>query len=458
MGAIALTLVVGPVFGADRTEPVTAFVGVHVVPMDRERFLPDRTVFVRGERIVRIGAANATEIPDGTRVIDGHGRYLMPGLADMHVHVWTEGDLLLYVANGVTTIRNMSGAPLHLEWRERIAKGELLGPTLVTAGPIVDGNPPSWSRSAVVETAEQARAVVAEQKQAGYDFLKVYGNLSKEAYDATLAAARAHDMPVVGHVPTAVTLEHALLAGQRSIEHLSGYERALTGATLDAADVPYIRRWALAWERMDRSRLANLARKTREAGAWVCPTLGVFDGRFAPREQAEAFLARPETRFVSPLQLHQWRQAPGDAELFRRHRASDANRRWVTKELWRTTGRVLLGTDTANPFLVPGFSIHGELRHLVEAGLTPYEALRAGTRNPAEFLGRLDEFGTVAEGLRADLILLEANPLEDVGNVRKCAGVMLRGRWLPQAELRSRLRDLAEVYATETQPQGLCRR
>lgn len=425
---------------------VIAFGGVHVVPLDRPGVLEDRTVLIRGDRIAGI-EPGGTEVPDGARVIDARGKYLMPGLADMHVHVWCEGDLLLYVANGVTTIRNMSGSPNHLVWRERIASGELLGPTLFTSGPIIDADaPPS---RATANTVEQARAVVVEQEGAGYDFLKVYSGLSPEVYEALLAAAREHGMPVAGHVPHAVGLEGVLRAGQDCIEHLDAYGLALEEAP-PQDDANRFVRMVRAWEHGLMERIPRLARLTREAGAWVCPTLSVFDGRLAPEEVAEAALRRPEIRFVYPHQLRQWKETGGHAETHRSFRASKANRDRMTKALWDAGQRLLLGTDTANPFLVPGFSIHSELGHFVEAGLTPYEALRAGTHNAARFLGALDEFGAVSVGLRADLVLLNANPLEDVGHVAGRAGVMVRGRWYPETVLAGRLEDLAVAYAGQS--------
>ncbi len=426
---------------------VTAFVGVNVVPLDRRGVLKNRTVLVWGDRITKIGQTDATEVPEGSVVIDARGQYLMPGLADMHVHVWCEGDLLLYVANGVTTIRNMSGAQVHLDWRKQIALGQLFGPTLFTTGPIINANAPPSRAS--VDTVEQARAVVAEQKRAGYDFVKVYGGLSLESYDALVAAAREHEIPVVGHVPHAVGLEHVLNAGQESIEHMDSYGLALESAPPDDNANHFVR-MVRAWEHGQMSRIPRLAQQTREAGTWVCPTLSVFDGRLAPEDVAEAALRRPEIRFVYPVQLREWKDTRGHAPTYRSFRASKGNRDRMTKALWDAGHRILLGTDTANPFLVPGFSIHEELRHLVEAGLTPYEALRTGTHNAAEFVGRLDEFGAVAEGLRADLILLEANPLEDVQHVASRVGVMVRGRWYAEAELQRRLADLAASYAKES--------
>src|SRR5262249_21711869 len=203
---------------------VTAFTGVHVVPMDTERVLDDQNVLVRGDRIVAVGPAASTPIPPGATRIDAHGRWLMPGLVDMHVHFNDPGDASLFVANGVTTVRNMWGFPATLELRRECASGTRLGPTIYTAGPILDGRPPIWPGSTVIETADEAEKEIAAEKAAGCDFVKVYNRLSREAYAGILAAARKHGMRVVGHVPDAVGLDGVLAArGQESIEHLTGY-------------------------------------------------------------------------------------------------------------------------------------------------------------------------------------------------------------------------------------------
>jgi imidazolonepropionase-like amidohydrolase len=205
----------------------TAFVHASIVPMDRERVLEDWTVIVVDGRIRELGPSSAISIPDRATVIDARGKYLMPGLADMHAHSWGEDDFPLLLANGVTTIRNMFGGPIHLEWKKRIAAGAFDGPTIYTAGPIIDGNPPIWP-GAVVETSEQAHDAVAGQRAAGYDFLKVYSRLSREAYDAINREGKAVGMKVTGHVPDAVGLAAALRSGMDSIEHLSGIR--ITGA------------------------------------------------------------------------------------------------------------------------------------------------------------------------------------------------------------------------------------
>jgi imidazolonepropionase-like amidohydrolase len=422
---------------------VTAFVHVAVVPMDRERVLEDWTVIVADGRIRELGPSSAISVPERATVIDGHGKYLMPGLADMHAHTWEEDDFPLLLANGVTTIRNMFGGPIHLRWRQRIAAGELDGPTIYTAGPIIDGNPPIWP-GAVVEDSEQARRAVAEQHAARYDFLKVYARLSREAYDAISREGKALGMKVTGHVPDAVGLAAALRSGIDSIEHLSGYEslarKEATGAGEEAS-----------WARLDESQFESVAHETARSGAWNCPTLVLFQHRVAPGESEYLgqLLARHEMRYVSAKAVRSWLPQNNFLKSSTPARAAssrgkgDAMRKKLVQALHRAGARLLLGTDYGNPFVVPGFSLHQELRNFVAAGLSPFEAIRAGTSSAADFMKARNEFGTVEVGRRADLLLIEGNPLEDVANVNKRAGVMLRGKWYSQRQLLNELEELA---------------
>lgn len=428
----------------------TAFIHVAVVPMDRERVLDDSTVLVVGGRIRELGPTSAVAIPPGATVIDGSGKYLMPGLADMHAHTWEEEDFPLLLANGVTTIRNMFGGSTHLRWKERIAAGELSGPTLYTAGPIIDGNPPIWP-GAVVENAAQARRAVSEQHAAGYDFLKVYVRLSREAYDAVTDEGSTRGMSVAGHVPDAVGLPAALRSGIRSIEHLSGYEmlaRKEVGPREEAS-----------WARLDESQFAGIARETALSGTWNCPTLVLFQHRVAPGESEylRKLLARPEMHYVSPAIVRSWspennylkNSTPARAASSREK--GDIMRKKLVKALYDAGARLLLGTDYGNPFVVPGFSLQHELRNFVDAGLSPFQAIRAGTSGAAEFMNAASEWGTVAVGRRADLILLEDNPLEDVSTISKPVGVMMRGKWHSQAELMSELEKLAQRFRAESE-------
>ena len=429
----------------------TAFVDVTVVPMDEERLVESQTVLVKGGRIVSVGPMTSTNVPDDAERIDGRGRYLLPGLADMHVHYAEPSYAALFLANGVTTVRNMAGTPLHLAARDRIARGEESGPTMWTCGPIMDGPRPAWPGSVVIETREDAERAVAEQREQGYDFLKVYSNLSREAYNAIIAAADEHDMPVAGHVPTQVGVQHVLDSGQASIEHVQGYLLALTDD--EPAGLTYFERMMHAVERGDESRIPELAARTAASGAWNCVTLVVHRRMGRGRVAYEEERLRPELRYLSPACETQWKDQLG--------RSGDPDRtRWavgraeelrakIVRALHDAGAPLLLGSDTPNPFVIPGFSIHEELALLVAAGLSPYEALRTGTHDAAVFLGVADEFGTVAVGLRADLILVEGNPLTDVATVAGPAGVMSRGHWFPAVRLRSMLVEVAAKAADQ---------
>jgi imidazolonepropionase-like amidohydrolase len=389
---------------------VTAFVDVNVVPMDTERVLEHHTVLVRDGRIVAVGKEVA--LPDDAVRIDGRGRYLMPGLADMHAHNWYAQEHLLFLANGVTTIRNMWGTPLQQKRRREIEAGTRLGPTLHTSGPILDGVPPVWPRSMILTTVEAARKAVRRLKADGYPSLKVYNSLDEKVYGALVDEAHAQGLRVVGHVPRAVGIEGALAAKQDSIEHLEGY--------LDLAP----------------GQRGPFAKKTAAAGVWNCVTLIVYWSHLRWDELPQ----QPELKYVPAPLRRTWetmvKSRPDGTHLKRLRRLREASRA-MTKALREAGAKLLLGTDCATPHIIAGWAAHRELGLLVEAGLTPYEALCAGTINAAAYLG--DDFGTVQAGKRADLVLVEANPLADVKNAARRVGVMVRGRWLSAAELQRRL-------------------
>ncbi len=444
------------------TETVFAFVEANIVPMDSERILENQTVIVRDGLITEIGPTAKIKVPDEATRIDGRGKYLMPGLADMHVHVRSEGELTLLVAHGVTTIRDMFGSPYKTVWRDRIARGDMFGPTIYAAGPIVDGFPPNASEMTVVKTAEDAERVVARQKQRGYDFIKVYHQLSREAYDAVLAAAKKHSIPVAGHVTSPVGVERALKSGQRCIEHLDNYTYAI-----QRADSPYFGHSAVefhqdesAWRRsvnfVDEAKIPALAKATREAGVWNCPTLITYRDWGLTVEETGERLKQPEMKYVHPMLMAHWSpdnqedipysdtlESNEDVSLMKRR--VEVHKK-LTKALNDAGAGILLGTDAGTPFVIPGFSALEELELLTSAGLTPYEAIKTGTRNAAQYLDASDEFGAVTVGKRADLILLEDNPLKDISNTRRRAGVMLRGRWLPETELRRMKDELVAGY------------
>jgi imidazolonepropionase-like amidohydrolase len=393
----------------------TAITDVTLVPLDQDRVVPHQTVLVRGGIIAAIGPADSIRVPPQATVVRGAGRFLLPGFVDMHVHLFDSADLPLYLAHGVTTIRNLGGygsADSILEIRRQVAVGERLGPTIFTSGNWLDGDPPFRPINTVLRTPAEARAEVRREKRLGFDFIKVYATLSPEVYQEILRTAKAEGIPVTGHVPGPVGVEAVLAGGQVAIDHIAN----LVGAGEPAA----------------------VARRVREAGVAVTSTLVMAriaaTLRGAP-ERLDSMLARPEARWVSKDTRDFWRRAPfialprdGSGE------ALYASAAELARALERAQVQLLAGTDAGLWGNVPGASLLTELELLVAAGLTPYQALRAATVEPARFLQRTvpgsHQPGAIAVGNRADLVLLEADPLRDIRAVERRAGVMVRGRWL----------------------------
>jgi imidazolonepropionase-like amidohydrolase len=429
-----------------------AFVDITVVPMDSNHELAHQTVLVDGDKIIAIGATASTPVPAGATAIAGAGKWLVPGLVDMHVHFNEERDGALYLANGVTTVRNMWGSPSQLEWRAKAKAHDptYFGPSIYTAGPIVDGDPPVWPGSTVVHDAKEAIAAVDEQKRAGYDFVKVYDGLPLAAYDALAAEAKKQGIRFAGHMPAAVTLEHAFAAGQASIEHLTGYLQEAQDATSKAATLKGLERRMEFAKHRDPTKLPALAKLTAAAKVANCPTLTVLS-RFSQLDHPEVLLARPENKYVSPAMLDRWdpkhdfRTMHIPPEAYAAMREGDAFRSQLVKELVTAGAPILAGTDTPNPFVVPGFSLHEELGRLVAAGLTPYQALQAATANAADWIGD-STIGRVAVGARADLVVLDADPLADITATTKRTGVMVRGTWLTTKQLDGKLDELVASF------------
>lgn len=410
---------------------VTAFVDVTVIPMDTERALPGHTVLVRGDRIIAVGPSASVAVPAGARRIDGRGKYLTPGLAEMHGHVpppgapqqYTEDVLFLYAANGITTVRGMLGAEGQLELRRRTRSGELVGPTLYLAGPSFNGNS--------VNSPDDAARMVREQRAAGWDLLKVHPGLTLAEYDAMARTASEEGIRFGGHVPAEVGLMHALRMGQETFDHVDGYtEYAGGGATP-----------------LDPVKLDSAVRATREAGAWVVPTMALWEVLYGTLS-LDSLQAFPELRYAPPQQVQQWAAAYRQRTGSPQYDAGQARRliearQQVLAALHRGGVRILMGTDAPQQYSVPGFSLHRELPRMRAAGMSPYEILVTGTRNVGDYFNRQDTFGTVAVGRRADLLLLDADPLADVGNLQRIAGVMVRGRWLSREEIQSRLAEIA---------------
>jgi len=424
-----------------------AFVNVAVVPMDTERVIHDQTVIVHDGRIAEIGPAATLQPPAGARIVDGAGRYLMPGLSEMHAHIPSpqqgedviERTLFLYVSNGVTTVRGMLGHPRHLELRDEAARNEILSPRIYTSGPSFNGNS--------APTPNVAVRMVEEQHAAGYDLLKLHPGLSRPVFDAIVEVANRVGIPFAGHVSAGVGLDAALAARQASIDHLDGYMEALAGygGGFDPQESGFFGLGLV--DRLDLDRIPELAAATRDAGVWNVPTQSLMEHLLSPEDPAE-MARRPEMRYMPRATVDQWvdrkRTMMENPDLTPEYaeRYIDARRRLI-QALHHAGAPLALGSDAPQMWNVPGFSIHPELGMMVASGLTPYEALATGTREAARYFGT-DEWGVIAPGRSADLILVDGNPLEDIANVARRSGVMVRGQWLPESEIQTRLEAIAD--------------
>lgn len=424
-------------FPATSAGSPVAFVNVNVLPMNDGPVLVDHTVVVRGDRIVAVGPSADVTVSDEAVQIDGRCRVLMPGLADMHVHLAFRSEATLLVANGITTAREMWGSPGHLTFRDEILAGDEFGPSLVVGSQGFRAT--EWLGAIVMNDPSEADSAVAALQAAGFDFIKVHEDLSAVVYDAVVASAQNRGIPVDGHAPFPAGLQRVLDSEQRSIEHLSTAFLPLIRASGNSS----------GWYHtaLDAQRIQSLARLLREEGAWVTPTLVTVRKAFSPDEVAE-FPSLPEARYLHPDRIATWLERGPWLDWTIRDAALAGELRVVTA-LAQEGVKFLVGTDGGFTYLTPGFTMQEELELYVQAGLTPEQILRAATRNAAEFLDQVDEFGMVAEGLRADLILLDAHPLIDIANVGRRTGVMLRGEWYSQEELQRRLDEIA-VSFTET--------
>jgi imidazolonepropionase-like amidohydrolase len=434
-----------------KADSVVAFVDVTVIPMDRERSVPHNTVLIQGGRILKVGPVQKVAVPAGALQVNGQGKFLIPGLAEMHAHIpggqapdsVVERTLFLYVAGGITTIRGMLGHPRHLELRARAGRPDVISPWIYTSGPSFNGNS--------VPTVQAAVGRVAEQKAAGYDFLKIHPGIKREVFESLSAAAQRAGLRLAGHVPLEVGLDRALEARYASIDHLDGYVEAMVRENSPISPAESQLFGLNLGQHLDESRIPALVRATKDAGVWNVPTQTLMEN-LAPDVSVEALRRLPEMRFVPAATLAEWSQEKSSilsetgstAESARR---TLAVRRKLIRALHAGGAGLLLGSDAPQIYNVPGFSIHRELEVMVAAGLSPYAALETGTRNVAVFLGTLDEAGTIEAGKRADLVLLEGNPLTDIRNTTRRAGVMLHGRWLPQKDIEARLGAIARAGA-----------
>ena len=447
--ASALLLLPGAVSPQAET---TAFVNVAVLPMDRERVLEDHTVLVRDGLIQEMAPSHRVQVPVGAQVIDGSGLFLLPGLADMHVRLpgpqatreEIEQFMFLLLANNVTVIRGMRGTSNHLRLKRDVASGALLGPT------IYPGSPPLNGQNA--QDAESAINRMMANRSEGYDFQTIQQGIRGEVWDSLTEEAHSRGYSFGGIIPDSVGLRRALSTGISTIEHLDGFLEEVVSdpvwARLEKGETVSLREML---DSVEGRKMRAIAAHTRSSDSWVVPTLHIWETRYRPVELS-AMLSLPEMRFVPASTREAWTQESGSrppmdpetAELLIQVRQR------ILRALTMAGVGVLMGTDSPQMFNIPGFSLRHELRSMEAAGLTPYEILVAGTRNVAEYARRelLEpaNFGTVEEGNRADLILLNANPFLDLEALWTQEGVMVHGRWIPREEIDARLEALAEKF------------
>lgn len=436
-------------------EPGTiAFTNVDVIPMDREGVVAGQTVIVVDGVITEMGPADEIDVGDGATIIEGDGRYLMPGLAEMHAHVPSSQDpprevvediLFLYVANGITTIRGMLGSAYQIPLADEIERGEVLGPTLYVAAPSLNGN--------TAPTPEAAEQLIREHHAAGYDLQKIHPGVPLEAWDRMVEVAAELDFTFGGHVPADVGLVHAIETGMSTVDHLDGYVQAVAGEGV-VAQVNTGQDITLEGllEGVDEEGIERIVTLSREQDVYVVPTMYLWENLYGA-DDPEPFLAQPEMRYVSQAQKNGWRNqaAGGPDEPPEVLEEFFALRKRILKELADAGVGILMGTDSPQLFNVPGFALHREIAVMAESGMTNHQILLSGTANVGryvrEHLGLHHDFGIVAPGQRADLVLLGSNPLEDLDNLTDRVGVMVRGRWVPRAEIDSGLEALAAKHA-----------
>ena len=446
---------------------------VTVIDVESGQRQPGLSVVVSGNRIAQIGRLRRSDFAQNARIVDGSGKFLIPGLWDMHVHTAYPGMFNsmspLYTANGVTGVREMFGTLAAIKsWREAVANGSLAGPRVVGAGHIVDGPKPIWPGSAAAATPADGRRIVDSLTKAGADFIKVYSLLPRDVYLAIADEAKKQHIWFEGHVPEAVDFREASNAGQRTMEHLTGMPIACSSRE---AEFRAARNAALgdmqSWRRVaaeqgapirdsyDAKRCAELFALLKKNNSWQVPTLVVNHnmaylddpalGTDARLKYIPKFLSagwNPKTDFrLKDRTPDQWRGAKKTYDLQVR----------MVAEMYKAGVPILAGTDVLNPYCLPGFSLHDELEYLVKAGLTPIDALRAATLNPARFLEATDSLGTIAAKKIADLVLLDADPLLDIRNTTRITAVVANGRLYDRAAIEKLLTD-AEKFSASTAP------
>lgn len=427
------------------------FENVTVVPMTSETVIAGQSVVVRNGKIHKIAPLEDVNRGSKSTVIDGKGKFLMPGISEMHAHIPQPGPgpdrvketLFLYLSNGITTIRGMLGHPSHLELKNEVLSGNVLGPTIYTSSPSMNGNS--------IPTKEKADSSVRAHKEAGYDFLKVHPGIKLDVFDVMVNTANEVGIGFSGHVPYDVGIRHAIESKYGSVDHVDGFVEGLvpTGQELSFEQNGFF--GFNSAQIADESLISDLVNMTVEHKVWVVPTQSLFD-RWASPDDPEVLGAQPEMKYMSKAQVETWKTnkknfLSNDYFNEENYERFNSMRKKLIKALNDDGHGLLLGSDAPQVFNVPGFSIQHEMKGMADSGLSSFDVLKSGTINVAKFFGQEGEFGEVSEGTTADLILLDANPLDDISNMRQIQGVMVRGKWLDRQFLDTELAKIAERNA-----------
>jgi len=435
----------------DPSQHPYAITDISVIDVEKGIALAGQTVLIVGERIDKMGAQTEINIPEGAQIINGHGLYLIPGFVDAHVHYFDAPVFgRLMIANGVLLVRDM-GMPNEyiLKLRDELNRGEMLGPEMIATGAILDGYPPLIpSISLGIQTPEQGRAVVRQQAEAGVDMIKVYNKLDKEVFLAILEEAHKVGLKVAAHLPESVYIEDAAAAGLSSSEHFFGFEKVIAKLLGEPVKLSYAGMGSQAdyFQRLSEvnpTELQALYQRIRASGLTICPTIITFKATTEVKTfQTGSF---PQREYISPSVLDLWKS----------QWAGQSN---VPDYIWRNWAQMvsglnqagvplMVGTDLMLPGIIPGFSVHDEMAIWQEAGIPAMDVLRSATLVPAQFMGLGDRLGSISEGKTASLVLLRANPLEDIRNTQQIEGVFMRGQYFSRQDidrLLAEARDLAQ--------------
>ncbi len=426
------------------------FKNVNIVDVRTGEILENRNLVVRADTIANLNAEESESYGEA-KVIDAKGKYVLPGLAEMHAHIpspqWgrdnTNETLFLYLSNGVTTIRGMLGHPVHLELREQALNNEILSPRIFTSSPSVNGN--------TVPTVEDAIEKVTQYQADGYDFLKLHPGIKLQVFNEVVNTANEVGIPYAGHVSVFVGIENALNSGYASVDHVDGFIEGLVPKELGLDPESNGFFGFNFTDKVDESEIETLVRLTVDNEVWIVPTQSLFDRWFSP-EPAENLASAPEMKYMPKSTIEQWvNSKKGLVEnpdySAEKWETFNGLRKEIINQLQTNGYGLLLGSDAPQVFNVPGFSLHHEMKGMIEAGLTPLEVIQTGTINPAKFFNMEGEFGEISIGASADFMLLNGDPVQSLENIKEPSGVMVRGRWLDRETIDKRLAEIAERAA-----------